>query len=1563
MEQLIAGAKFPAKCVKNEIHNLLTTLRLTRGRTTVSGTQFHNRALRSFQRLFEDLTYIHELHEFDTVAYLGPFLEVIQSDATDGQITAVALGAIDKFVSFGLLHPESPRCMEAVNTLAWGVINCRFLSSGTANDEAVLLKIVGVLLDCLRCPAGEYLNDSCVWNMVRKCFQISRHTRASHILRFSAEGVLQQMILTIFGTHKARAHRVCVKQVPPGPSLVQEASEETGNRGGSPVSAQGGKSHAVQVYKPYGFKAMHFVLRFLAFLLAYGRAVPSAAEAKARARPRLTRSRSPSCNQSPRVTKGGAARDYSPEDNANSDLGLKDAPLTQSGEASCTETHCLGLSMLNVALESGGDEISKSDESIGVIQDEICKSLLQNSRTDSLSVLSLTLRAIFNLFLHFKKHLKVQLEIFFTSVHLKIAGAPDAPYEQREVALESLLEFCREPELMLEIYENYDSDVRYTNLFETLVKFLVTNSAPPDVDGNNARGANFNSLHRLALSGIASILHSMALRCEGRRHFREVENRTTADPEPQGGLPATAAETELQRKREQKRRVMLAVRAFNSEPSKSMSALQSLGLVANPPTPESMAEFLRHTPGLDIRLVGEYLSKRKDFNGQVRKAFMDLFPFSGLGIVEALRTLLGTFRLPGEAQLIERLMESFAEGYYVKQPTVMSTGGDEGEKSSSLDPLKTPRWVLREKLVHEDSADAPAADTGGGPIDGGCECNLRVRMSSSDTIFVLSYSIIMLNTDLHSAKVTKKMSVAEFIRNNRGIDGGKDMPEHFLTDIYEAILDEEIRLHGDTPAEGGDIQVDDFFWEGILRRSENIEEFSTTNRLLSEAPPGASERDMLQVIMDCSPMQTFAFCHECVADPAVVSEAMSGLQDLARLAAYFDQSDMVSGLVRAMCQNFLESSSLTTKSQTALRAAVQCIMQHHTSFKDEWRLVLDVLMQLWAFDMLPSHLTELDDFAGADGRPLESLCALRPPFPRPSEMDGAEPMHRDSRAMSNQEGNGRVEDRLSAPHADSTGDGFFESLTRWFEDETRDEDEISAERRQSGNEDMFGDMPLCGGKKNKSNDAAADELPVASTDPTVIHQAVKQFIAKSGFLDLFTSAGICRLPPESRMALTRALVSLSRPATWMSVAQSPTSNQVTKEPSQKPNAWYEVAAPVFGLEILTNLTCAPQCSGHGLSQIWPSVSTHFERLLQYVVSGGGGDENQFIERLIVNTLRLCIRLIDNSELVPTLLALTQQLSRLPPNLFSAYSERVACGLLVLVKETNLPHSGLCAIFALLRRISDFPGGTGACNAGLECVNHWLSDDAELTRLLAMQQFPELLSTLKAFASQNSTAASTTALRHLSSLVPQMARGARNLSQDTRHWQSLWVPTLHALADIAKNGAQRSSAEAFVYLQRLLLERDTELSLPWEEVEFSVWKECLEQVLFPLLQTPAAAGEPTSSDVDCSRNASAAQLICRVVLTHMPDWLRTSTEGFAVLFLRLLHILVSETANPGHSHEPLVESLKNLLLVISADPLFMELESPNRGGSLLEGAWGVVSPGFPDLRQEITAILRPDVDFA
>ena len=45
-------------------------------------------------------------------------------------------------------------------------------------------------------------------------------------------------------------------------------------------------------------------------------------------------------------------------------------------------------------------------------------------------------------------------------------------------------------------------------------------------------------------------------------------------------------------------------------------------------------------------------------------AFVDLLDFSGLTFIQALRMFLQAFRLPGEAQKIERYMLKFAERYF-----------------------------------------------------------------------------------------------------------------------------------------------------------------------------------------------------------------------------------------------------------------------------------------------------------------------------------------------------------------------------------------------------------------------------------------------------------------------------------------------------------------------------------------------------------------------------------------------------------------------------------------------------------------------------------------------------------------------------------------------------------------------------------------------------------------------------------------------------------------------------------------------------------------------------------
>jgi brefeldin A-inhibited guanine nucleotide-exchange protein len=52
----------------------------------------------------------------------------------------------------------------------------------------------------------------------------------------------------------------------------------------------------------------------------------------------------------------------------------------------------------------------------------------------------------------------------------------------------------------------------------------------------------------------------------------------------------------------------------------------------------------------------------------------------------------------------------------------------------------------------------------------------------------------MLNTDAHNPQVKHRMTKPDFIRNNRGINDGTDLPEELLSAIYDEIQTNEIRM-------------------------------------------------------------------------------------------------------------------------------------------------------------------------------------------------------------------------------------------------------------------------------------------------------------------------------------------------------------------------------------------------------------------------------------------------------------------------------------------------------------------------------------------------------------------------------------------------------------------------------------------------------------------------------------------------------------------------------------------------------------------------------------------------
>jgi Sec7-like guanine-nucleotide exchange factor len=55
-----------------------------------------------------------------------------------------------------------------------------------------------------------------------------------------------------------------------------------------------------------------------------------------------------------------------------------------------------------------------------------------------------------------------------------------------------------------------------------------------------------------------------------------------------------------------------------------------------------------------------------------------------------------------------------------------------------------------------------------------------------DTCFILSFSIIMLNTALHNPNAKMKITADMFVKQNKGINSGKDLPADMLEAIFRS---------------------------------------------------------------------------------------------------------------------------------------------------------------------------------------------------------------------------------------------------------------------------------------------------------------------------------------------------------------------------------------------------------------------------------------------------------------------------------------------------------------------------------------------------------------------------------------------------------------------------------------------------------------------------------------------------------------------------------------------------------------------------------------------------------
>jgi Sec7-like guanine-nucleotide exchange factor len=73
--------------------------------------------------------------------------------------------------------------------------------------------------------------------------------------------------------------------------------------------------------------------------------------------------------------------------------------------------------------------------------------------------------------------------------------------------------------------------------------------------------------------------------------------------------------------------------------------------------------WMRLMRGIDKKALGIFLGGRDTFNQDVLRAFASTFDFSSGSFVSCLRQYMTSFLVPGEAQIISRVLEIFAEKY------------------------------------------------------------------------------------------------------------------------------------------------------------------------------------------------------------------------------------------------------------------------------------------------------------------------------------------------------------------------------------------------------------------------------------------------------------------------------------------------------------------------------------------------------------------------------------------------------------------------------------------------------------------------------------------------------------------------------------------------------------------------------------------------------------------------------------------------------------------------------------------------------------------------------------
>ena len=741
----------------------------------------------------------------------------------------------------------------------------------------------------------------------------------------------------------------------------------------------------------------------------------------------------------------------------------------------------------SVLMDNHSDRSSSgtpNNKFIYLVQHYLCGSLLKNCVSNHTQVAYISQKIFFVLVYKFKGHLKQDIEVFMSNVFFRVLESPNSSFKQKALVLVSFRSICQDPNLLTQIFLNYDCDFDAMNLYKDIVHMLtkvcgkattmqynnqimskrdveqefelslgaieclvtilkaflraLNLPAGSSTDDNNnsvgidTAGARIRTMLQLdsALASVqpqpddAKILSSKDSDVDSVSGVTNNEHETSGSANPlppaMSSFPShssllsdksqttdlviesapedidtdettTVTKTEsstapttiesnvankivdaFDRKRNAEQNFQIGVVKFTLSLKTGLQFFIDHGFVECDAKQIALF-FIANKDKLDKTQMGEALGREPDaaflkdksieadkggpgFWFRILHYYAGALDFTDCMFDDAIRLFLSGFRLPGEAQKIDRIMEKFAERFTSQNPSVFP---------------------------------------------------------SSDTAFILGFSVIMLNTDLHnpSIKPEKRMTIDSFIRNNKGIgENGSNLPDDLLKGIFERIKERPFSLKEDDAAreragaQKNSIFDTSVFFEGTNslfgvsaedRKRENFkkerEEMMAVTEQLIRRRPGKSSNSVSSALSDnetkfnddVSPAEVvkpmfdvtwgpmlgiLSQVLECADDERSVAVCLSGFVFAIRLAAHSGMTLVRDTFVSSLAKfTFLGSiKEMKRKNVDSTRTLLSVAVLDGEYLGESWLPVLQCMSQLARLRLSASGLESDDSFLMSD---------------------------------------------------------------------------------------------------------------------------------------------------------------------------------------------------------------------------------------------------------------------------------------------------------------------------------------------------------------------------------------------------------------------------------------------------------------------------------------------------------------------------------------------------------------------------------------------------------------------